>query len=108
MSTVIGTLREIRTYHEDGVEILNVVRSCLHSADDTYGLEFSVAAALYWLSADWHGGMHCPLYLGQCTGFEPGPSHRGIEDEEDCIALNIYRGVDEILSRDTITQPEGQ
>lgn len=86
---LLGALRTIRAEHPQGAELLADVRSWASMMDPTehVGNAFDVAEALHYISTLWHGGQGCPLYLGQCTEFEPGPCWR--RPERDTMGAGI-------------------
>ena len=54
-------------------------------------MDFDIEAAIYWFGNDYHGGQSSNLYSALSTSpFRPGPSHRGIEDEESEIGELMY------------------
>lgn len=97
VSSTIEILRAIRREHSLGSEILGCVRDCVGQCESRSEAEWALAAALYWISADWHGGMGDPLYLGQCGEFRPGPSHRSVHDEEDWLAASLYEDLESLF-----------
>jgi len=90
MASTLQILRRIRSDHQHGSKILDAVRNAVRCCEDRTEAEWAIAAALYWVSVEWHGGQGCALYLGQCGDFTPGPSHRSIADEEDFIATDLH------------------
>lgn len=59
---------------------------------ETDANEFDIESAIYWFANDYHGGQNSNLYSALSTSqFRPGPSHKGIEDEESEIATEMYQ-----------------
>ena len=71
---------------------------------------FRLADALYWFANHYHGGVHCPLYRGLCTGYSPGICQSGVDpadqDTYEAIA-DCWFGAREVLRENIMAAAVG-
>lgn len=101
ISNTLRDLAPILSQHVKGQEMLKILtywdQHAEHYEHETAGpLNVDIAEAIYWIGANWHGGMSCPLYSAMnVCGFSPSSSECG--PEEGGSAEMIYSELEQIL-----------
>ena len=68
----------------------------VYTSDDGERLNPDIAAALYWLGTNWHGGQWCPLYT-LTTGLDYSPGILANGPEPDSSESMLYDELEAIM-----------
>ncbi len=86
-SDILRKIAPSLAQYSNGGRMLRVLAEFERMADDPETARWDTAEACHHIGTYYHGGQWCPLYVLQCTGFEPGCSWR--RPERDSVAASI-------------------